>query len=422
MDIIQTYLSSNPTFNIDALVKFIYSQIPNKPYHHRIHYKKYPEHNLIQLFTESSQEYSKSQLFNACRSILFDTINNKIVSFSHPNIEYVNQLPENLQEMSFTESHEGTLISVFYHNNKWFYATRREIDMYKTHKISNNFKSELSHGLMFEDALSKLELTKEVFESRLNPENQYYIELVHYQNTFNISFESRFGDNYAKLFLLFVRNNSTIISENIEGIENNPILTIDQVKNQLNDVNMVVEGYIYLSETNNNHMCKVLHPMYYEKMKFNPGLRTPQEQYIYLYQKDLLSEYVTKNNKVVYKITDLGEQVEIKGLMACIFLYVGQRLLDIYYKFNTNTMVHKQKELFKTLFMQNNNKYYLIFHVLGMMKGIHKNKQLNILEMKKLLKYKLIACDIWKVFNELLDFETNENILTPWVNPLVKLF
>ena len=161
--------------------------------------------------------------------------------------------------------------------------------------------------------------------------------------------------------------------------------------------------------------------MYYEKMKFNPGLKTPQEQYIYLYQKDLLSEYVTKNNKVVYKTTELGDPIEIKGLMSCIFLYVGQRLLDIYYKFNTNTMVHKQEELFKTLFMQN-NKYYLIFHILGMMKGIHKNKQLNILEMKRLIKYKLIASDIWKVFNELLAFETNENILTQWVNPLVKLF
>jgi len=42
--------------------------------------------------------------------------------------------------------------------------------------------------------------------------------------------------------------------------------------------------------------------------------------------------------------------------------------------------------------------------------------------MKKLLKYKLVASDIWKIFNELLEFETNENILTPWSNPLVKMF
>jgi len=418
MDIIQTYLSSNPTFNIDALVKFIYSQIPNKPYHHRIHYKKYPEHNLVQLFTESSQEYSKNQLFNACRSILFDTVNNKIISYSHPNIEYINQLPENLEETLFTESHEGTLISVFYYNNKWFYATRREIDMYKTHKISSNFKSELSHGLMFEDALSKLNMTKEQFESKLNPENQYYMELVHYQNTFNISFESRFGDNYAKLFLLFIRNGMSIIPGSIENIENNPVLSLDQVKMNLSDPNTVVEGYIYQKDQN---ICKLLHPSYYEKMKFNPGLRTVQEQYIYLYQKDLLLEYVTKNNKVVYKTPEIGESVESVGITASIFLYVGQRLLDIYYKFNNNSMVHKQEELFKKLFQQD-NKYYLIFHILGMMKGIHKNKQLNILEMKRLLKYKLVASDIWKVFNEILAFENNENILTPWGNLIVKLF
>jgi hypothetical protein len=418
MDIIQTYLSSNPTFNIDALVKFIYSQIPNKPYHHRIHYKKYPEHNLVQLFTESSQEYSKNQLFNACRSILFDTVNNKIISYSHPNIEYINQLPENLEETLFTESHEGTLISVFYYNNKWFYATRREIDMYKTHKISSNFKSELSHGLMFEDALSKLNMTKEQFESKLNPENQYYMELVHYQNTFNISFESRFGDNYAKLFLLFIRNGFSVIPGSIENIENNPVLSLDQVKMNLSDLNAVVEGYIYQKDQN---ICKLLHPSYYEKMKFNPGLRTVQEQYIYLYQKDLLLEYVTKNNKVVYKTPEIGESVESVGITASIFLYVGQRLLDIYYKFNNNSMVHKQEELFKKLFQQD-NKYYLIFHILGMMKGIHKNKQLNILEMKRLLKYKLVSSDIWKVFNEILAFENNENILTPWGNLIVKLF
>jgi hypothetical protein len=261
-------------------------------------------------------------------------------------------------------------------------------------------------------------MTKEQFESKLNPENQYYMELVHYQNTFNISFESRFGDNYAKLFLLFIRNGFSVIPGSIENIENNPVLSLDQVKMNLSDLNAVVEGYIYQKDQN---ICKLLHPSYYEKMKFNPGLRTVQEQYIYLYQKDLLLEYVTKNNKVVYKTPEIGESVESVGITASIFLYVGQRLLDIYYKFNNNSMVHKQEELFKKLFQQD-NKYYLIFHILGMMKGIHKNKQLNILEMKRLLKYKLVSSDIWKVFNEILAFENNENILTPWGNLIVKLF
>ena len=416
MDIIQSYLESNPTFSIDALVKYIYTQIPKKPYHHRLHYKKYPEQNLVQLFTESSQEYTSSELFNACRSIVFDTVNNKIISFSHPNIQYTNELPTD-NTVKFTESHEGTLISVFYHNNKWFYATRREIDMYKTHRITKDNKSELSHGLMFEEALQKLNLTKEQFESKLDINNQYYIELVHWDNSFNISYESRFGEKYAKLFLLFVRNGSALLSNSVDGIENNPELTFEMVFEKLNDENAVVEGYIY----SNNNLVKVLHPMYHNKMKFNPGLRTMQEQYIYLYQKDLLMEYVTKNNKVVYTTTDLGAEVESVGLMSCVFLYIGQRMLDIYYKFNNNKMVHREEVLFKKLFLDN-KKYYTIFHILGMMKGIHKNKPLNILEMKKMLKYKLVASDIWKLFGELLMLEETENVISPWTNPLIKLF
>jgi hypothetical protein len=422
MDLISTYLSTNPTFNPDALIKYIYSQIPHKLYHHRLHYKKYPEHNLVQIFTESSQEFSDNELFNACRSIIFDSVNNKIVSFSHPNIEYITELNDNLENTSFTESHEGTLISVFYHNNKWFYATRREIDMYKTHKITKDSKSVLSHGLMFEDALAMLSMTKEQFESKLNPEYQYYIELVHYQNAFNISYESRFGEKYGELFLLFARKDLVLEDVSIPGILNNPKLDYATVKDKLNDVNANVEGYIYLS-LDNNHMCKVVHNTYYEKMKYNPGLRTIQEQYIYMYQKDMLNEYCIKNNCVVYKTTEMDNKIESVGLMSCIFTYISQRLLDIYYKFNTNMMVHKDEELFKKLFQNSGSKkYYLIFHILGMMKGIHKNRQINIVEMKKLLKFKLVASDIWKVFNELMVFEETENLLSPWTNPLVKMF
>jgi len=414
MEIIQAYLAEHPTFNIDGLIKFIYSQIPRKSYHHRLHYKKYNDHNLIQLFTESSQEYTNNPIFDACRSIIFDTVNNKIVSFSHPNLEYMTELPTNQEINLLTESHEGTLISVFYHNNQWFYATRREIDMNKTHKITQDSKSELSHGLMFEDALLKLNLTKEEFESRLNKENQYYIELVHYQNAIHISYESRFGEKYAKLFLLFVRNGLNVVSENVEGLESNPILDLETVKSELNEINANVEGYIYMNK-------KILHSTYYDKMKFNPGFRTPQEQYIYLYQKDLLLEYATKNNKMIYYTTDIGEDVEIVGMLSCIFTYVSQRLLDVYYTFNNNRMEHKNADIFVKLF-QGSNKYYLIFHILGMMKGIHKNKPLNIVEMKKLLKYKLVAGDIWKLFNELKMFEETESILAPWLNPMVKMF
>jgi hypothetical protein len=158
-------------------------------------------------------------------------------------------------------------------------------------------------------------------------------------------------------------------------------------------------------------------------MKYNPGFSCRQEQYIYLYQKDLLGDFATKYNKLVFTVSATGENIEIVGMIACMFTYVGQRLLDIYYKFNNNNMIHRNEDLFKNLFLEDKTKkYIMIFHVLGMMKGIHKNKQLNINEMRKFLKYRLVATDIWKLIHEINDFENNEKLLTLWTNPLVKMF
>jgi len=424
MEDINNFLLENNEFNVEGLIKFIYSKIPKKPNHLRIHYKKYPEEDLVQIFTESAGEYTPWPIYNICRSIIFDQTKNKIVSYSHPNIEYINYKINSEQhteskinsEQVFTESHEGTLISVFYHNNKWYYATRRHIDMYKTNQIIQGDKSEMTHGQMFEDALSKVNLSKEAFELLLNKDYRYNFELVHYQNKFNISYDSRYGEKYAKIFLLFVRDeNQNMININMDMFANETCDYPTVIKN-LEDNSCVMEGYIF---TQDNHLCKVMHSNYSNIVKYNPGYKTKQEQYIHLYQNNLLAEYVDKTNKKIYTVVDTNN-IEAVGMLSCVFTYIGQRMLDIYYKFNNNNMIHRNEDKFKELF--NTKKYYLIFHTLGVMKGIHKNKQLNIYEMKTLLKYKISPKDMWKLFNELISFEETENILTKWSNPLVKMF
>ena len=187
MDKINTYISStkndhnNDTnqFNITSLIDFIYKQMQHKSYHNRLHYKKYENDKLIQLFTESSQEYTKWEIYNICRSIIFSSDTGKIITYSHPNIEYLSY--EDAQQyfistMKFTESHEGTLIGVFNYNNKWYYSTRRHIDMYQSHQYIYGKKSELSYGEMFEEALNKISITKDDFESKLDTSLQYYFE------------------------------------------------------------------------------------------------------------------------------------------------------------------------------------------------------------------------------------------------------
>jgi hypothetical protein len=84
-------------------------------------------------------------------------------------------------------------------------------------------------------------------------------------------------------------------------------------------------------------------------------------------------------------------------------------------------MMHKKEDEFKRLFMDN-HEYNIIFYTLGKMKGIHKNRQITINEMRKFLKYYMNATDVWKLGNCIRDFESNEGLLKESPLKIVKLF
>ena len=438
MDLLNNFLiKMKDNFNIEELIKSIYENMQHKSYHNRLHYKKY-ENSLIQLFSESSQEYTKWDIYNICRSIIFSSSTGKIVSYSHSNIKYLTYddfktLNIN-QDTIFTESHEGTLISVFFYNDKWYYATRREIDMYKTHRYILGDKSKLSHGEMFDECLTKCGLTKEQFEEKLDKSYQYHFELVHYDNKINMSYDIRFGENYTKLYLLFIRdvNNEIIDKQSINNMSDNLNITMSSEisYNELMDImrtdNLLeIEGYMFnrTNENGNIELCKVLHNNYNNKIRYNPGYKTHQELCLYLYQKNLLSDDKISMNYKIYKNQGNNEfgSVETIGLLNAVITYIGQRMLDIYYKFNNNSMIHKNEEIFKNLFIDN-KEYNIIFYTLGKMKGIHKNRQVTINEMRKFLKYNMSASDVWKLGNTIKKFELNENILMTYPVKIVNLF
>ena len=47
MEDINNFLLENNEFNVEGLIKIIYSKIPKKPNHLRIHYKKYPDEDFL---------------------------------------------------------------------------------------------------------------------------------------------------------------------------------------------------------------------------------------------------------------------------------------------------------------------------------------------------------------------------------------
>jgi hypothetical protein len=56
-----------------------------------------------------------------------------------------------------------------------------------------------------------------------------------------------------------------------------------------------------------------------------------------------------------------------------------------------------------------------------MMKGIHKNRQLTLNEMRKFLKYYMNATDVWKLGNCIREFESKEELLKESSLKIVKL-
>lgn len=106
----------------------------------------------------SSPDYVKNE-----RGNVYDT-NGVLVmkTYSYMDEITTNDLEnQNFQNLTFFESHEGTVIRLFYHNNKWYVCTQRKLDAYQCRWADNR-----SFGELFEKAI---ETTYELsFQSFLN--------------------------------------------------------------------------------------------------------------------------------------------------------------------------------------------------------------------------------------------------------------
>ena len=93
--------------------------------------KKYDEDNMILLYTKFNSTVSDIQ--NECKSIVIDSTTKKILSYSCP-VPILNNETDKYFNDSFdctldeiSTSYEGTFISLFYNNDKWYLTTRRII-------------------------------------------------------------------------------------------------------------------------------------------------------------------------------------------------------------------------------------------------------------------------------------------------------
>ena len=396
----------NPYFSgsIDNIKKNIYDH--NTKNTHKIFFKI--KDNLMLIFNDFVKTSTKDDIFNNARSLILsknDTDEYKTIAFTHPVIDYNNtQKMLGLEKSDFIECFEGTLLSIYFSENsegikKWNYSTRKCIDAKDSFLNLNGKLSTKSHFDMFLEAISSLE----EFESNLDTSKSYYFVLVHHENKIFINdYSEKFGKDYKKLVLLFVRDdkmNKVDINDN-EYLKKfdlaNEKFTLEQVKQKIiNDTNVM--GYL----TTENNQMYVYHTNFYSNLeKITPYSTSHESMLIELYKNNNLDLHFSKHPE---NIKYCGSNFDTKGVMYSIFTYLGIASLNLYYYFTIwkdDKINHRNEIEFKILFGEGKN--LTLQTMLYKMKGlvIAEKRKIVLDDIKKMLKYYISTNDIIRCLKE----------------------
>lgn len=168
-----------------------------------------------------------------CRSVIIDN-NYNIISYSYENLlennEGIDYLLKNnidlnnidLNNIIITEAYEGTTISIFNYNDKWYLSTRKCINL--------NDSIDNPQFIMFNELLTKNNYKNlDDFCNKLDKNNSYHYILIHHNNKNYIDYKFKFGDNYTKLCLIAIRDSNL----NDININDNPIYSYDYSNNDI---------------------------------------------------------------------------------------------------------------------------------------------------------------------------------------------
>jgi len=185
---------------------------------HGVLTKDYMNEGLMLLYHKFDSPIT-NELERECRSLIIDTSTLKIKSYScetprinKEGMEYlITQCNETLsledKPQIINPCYEGTYLSVFNHNDKWYVSTRRCLDSQESIFNPIEKQTPLSHYEMFEEVIKKAGyLNFNEFSQKLDPSNSYYFVLIHHQNKHIIDYTKQFNENYGYICLTTIRD------------------------------------------------------------------------------------------------------------------------------------------------------------------------------------------------------------------------
>jgi len=331
---ISEYKVNNEKIIIDDFKKKLFDE-------YSIMSKYYEQDNLLIVYHKYNLP-TKTPLEQECRSLIIDATTLNIISYTCPNTISNKEaqkflLNNNNLKLETYKCYEGTILSLYNHNNKWYLSTRRCINS------KDSIWNQTNYYNMFIEVLDKENITFDDFTSKLNVNYGYYFILIHHNNKNIIDYTSQFGEKYTKLCLVFVRFKETQNEiENYDFDSYNNIFKPEKMSmeefsilNQNLNINVDLEGiiiktvkdnitYLFKLQTTSYQFCKAIGP---DSNIF--------KGYLYLYQSSTLKNYIenNKDHKNLEKIinpNNINESFDTIGVVDCVFKVITSELFELY--------------------------------------------------------------------------------------------
>jgi hypothetical protein len=147
------------------------------------------ENNGLELYCYVHCSTADNPLLQQCRGVVFDK--DKVVmkafpytvEYSHTDTDCLEDFSSCIKDCAFYDSHEGTLIRMFYFDKKWYTSTHRKLNAFRSkwasrESFGSSFKRALEYEITVNEKLKQSipegdEGMLERFQSTLDKEKQY---------------------------------------------------------------------------------------------------------------------------------------------------------------------------------------------------------------------------------------------------------
>jgi hypothetical protein len=332
-----------------------------------------------------------SELEKECRSIILDE-NLNIICYTFNSIYYNDDakqylLNNNNNDYKIYECYEGTILTVYYHNDQWNVSTRRCLDAKKSIFFSNKSYFEL----MNETLNDTYNMNFKMFVSKLNKDNYYMFVLVNHENKNIVDYTKEFGENYKRLFHIMTRDRNTHneIDEVIDMIdtpkEYKDFAEYDKLNQDKTEIVLPLEreGFIVKITDNDSNQCNMLkfQTNKYKKIRdISPNTNNKYQALIELYKNGKLIEYMKffpQNSKITFE----DEVYDSLGVIDATLKVLTSEFFELFkLLWNISTGENRNKELYDKLPKIHKKILYQI-------RGIYFRNKSKYIETMKLQKY-----------------------------------